>query len=123
MARAVEIFAAINLFVIGVSHLVQPMGWVEFFIWLREKGRPGIFVVAFISLTFGTIVVAFHNVWSGLPMVLTIYGWSQVIKGFLYLSVPQIGMKSLGRINSERAYWFRIAGIVLIVLSGLIWMG
>ncbi len=120
MERAVEIFAAICFFVVGVSHIAQPMGWVEFFIWLREKGRAGIFVVGFMSLNFGAIIVGFHNVWSGPPMVLTIVGWSQVIKGLLYLSIPQVGMKSLNRITAERTWWFQVGGIISLALSGLI---
>ncbi len=31
--RAVEIYAAINLAVFGVSHIVRPHVWVDFFVW------------------------------------------------------------------------------------------
>jgi hypothetical protein len=30
----------------------------------------------FLALWFGTIIVAFHNVWSGLAMVVTLLGWA-----------------------------------------------
>src|SRR5512134_4131075 len=64
MERAVQVFATIHFSIIGLSHLVYPDIWVDFFIWLRERGRPGAFVHGFISLGFGSIVVAFHPVWS-----------------------------------------------------------
>ena len=71
MERAVEVFAAVQFLVIGLSHVFQPRVWVEFFTWLRGKGYAGVFVNGFLSLGFGAFIVAFHNVWTGLPMVLT----------------------------------------------------
>lgn len=69
MEQAIEVFAAISFLGIGHLHLAQPRVWVEFFTWLREKGRAGMFVEGFLSLGFGALVVSFHNVWSGLPVV------------------------------------------------------
>ena len=66
MERAIEIFAVIHLGVMGLSHILAPKAWIEFFIRLREKGHPGVFAVGFMSLFFGSIIAAFHNVWSGL---------------------------------------------------------
>ncbi len=76
MERAIQVFAMINLVAIGLSHVVQPRVWAEFFVALRDKGDRGVFVVGFMSLAFGSLIVAFHNVWLGLPMVLTILGWA-----------------------------------------------
>ena len=67
MERAVEVYALVNFLVIGLSHLLRPRAWVAFFVLLRERGEAGVFASAFISLAFGSIVVAFHNVWTGLP--------------------------------------------------------
>jgi hypothetical protein len=41
MERAIEYVAAINCIVIGLSHVVQPRAWAEFFIWLRQRARRG----------------------------------------------------------------------------------
>jgi hypothetical protein len=59
--RATEVFAVVNLAVIGLSHIAQPKGWVEFFIFLRERGHAGVFFNGMLSLTFGSILVAFHK--------------------------------------------------------------
>jgi len=72
--KALEVFAAIHFFIVGLSHVVQRHAWVDFFIRLREKGHPGVFVHGFLSLGFGSMVLAFHAVWSGLPSVLTFVG-------------------------------------------------
>ena len=70
MERAVEFLAVINFLVMGVSHIVHRRAWAESFIWLRGRGHAGVFVHGFLSLSFGSLVVAFHNVWTGLSVVL-----------------------------------------------------
>jgi hypothetical protein len=119
--KAIEMFAAVNFLVTGLSHLLQSRGWVEFFVRLRSKGQAGVFVNGLLSLGFGSIVVAFHNVWSGLPMVLTIVGWAHVAKALLIMSAPGLGMRSLERVSPERAHEFVAAGAVLLALSALMW--
>jgi hypothetical protein len=121
MEKAIEIFAAVSLTVIALSHIVQAAVWVEFFLWLREKGHAGVFAVALLSLNFGALIVAFHNVWRGLPMIVTILGWGQVAKGLLYFVAPSVGMRALNRVAPERSWEFVAGGAFLLVLSAAIW--
>ena len=119
MERAIEIYAGIQFLVIGLSHVCQPRAWVDFFVLLRSKGLPGVFANAFLSLVFGAIIVAFHNVWTGLPMVLTIVGWAQVVKSLVGFVLPQISMRGLQRVSMERAWEFQVAGAMFLPLAGL----
>lgn len=123
MENAVEIFALVHFSVIGLSHVFAPRGWVAFFVWLRGKGEAGVFVVGSLSLWFGSIIVAFHNVWSGWPTLLTVLGWAQVLKGALYLIFPQVGLRLLGRVAEEKSREFVIAGGVLLAAVGAIVAG
>jgi len=118
--RAVEVFAIIHLTTMGLSHVFAHRAWAEFFVLLREKGEPGVLVAAFLSLGFGSIVVAFHPVWSGIPLVLTIYGWSQVLKGLIYFTFPSFGLRKLGIVSIERSRMLVIPGAGLLVLAALI---
>lgn len=120
MERAIQVFAMINLVTIGLSHVVQPRVWAEFFVALRDKGDRGVFVVGFMSLAFGSLIVAFHNVWSGLPMVLTILGWAQVLKGLVYFTFPSYGLRKLAIVDVERARMFVWPGLALLVIAGLL---
>ncbi len=115
--QAVEFFAGLQFLVIGLSHLFQPMAWVEFFVLLRSKGRVGVFFEGFLLLGFGGLIVAFHNVWSGLPAVLTVVGWLQVLKGLVRFTLPQLGLKLYGRVRPERAWEFRWAGVFSLALG------
>ena len=94
------------------AHVFQHRAWAEFFLALRDQGDRGVFVVGFMSLAFGSLIVAFHNVWSGLPMVLTILGWAQVLKGLLYFTLPSYGLRKLGIVDIERARMFVWPGLV-----------
>ena len=119
MQAAVELFAIINFLVIGISHALAPRAWASFFELVRQKGEPGVFAVAFLSLSFGSIIVAFHNVWSGLPAVLTILGWAQVLKALIYFAFPSFGLRRMAMASPERAHLFLYGGLVSIVLAGL----
>jgi hypothetical protein len=120
MERAVEIFAAVNFLVVGLSHVLHPKVWAGFFMRLAIRGAPGVWIPAFLSLGFGSLIVAFHNVWSGIPLILTLYGWSQVLKALLYFAAPRVGLRVLQRVREDRAGEFRIAGYLLFLLGGLL---
>src|SRR5688500_6092972 len=117
MERAAQIFAAVNFIVIGLSHILQPRAWVDFFVMLRAKGNAGVFANAMLSLFVGSIIVAFHTVWTGLPIVLTVVGWGQVVKGLLNLTMPSIGARTLARVSVERSSEFIAAGAVLLAVG------
>ena len=89
MELAVQKLAIVNFFVIGLSHIIQPRAWARFFIDIREKGATGSFIIAFIHFPLGALVVAFHNVWHGLPMILTFIGYGLLLKSLVYLNPPK----------------------------------
>jgi hypothetical protein len=64
-------------------------------------------------------VVALHNVWTGLPVVVTALGGGMVLKGLVRLSAPGPGLRVYERIAPERPWNFRVAGVFALVLSAL----
>lgn len=118
--KMVELFAIIHLGTGGLSHILAPKAWARFFLWLRSKEEAGVFVVAFMNLGFGSIVAAFHQVWSGIPLILTLLGWASVLKALIYFSFPRFGLKMLQRVSIERAGMFIYPGFVLLALAGVL---
>jgi uncharacterized protein YjeT (DUF2065 family) len=116
----IERLVALSCFVIGLSHIVQPRVWAELFMHWRQKGDVGVFYTGLLHFVFGALIVAFHNVWSGIPMIVTLLGWAWSLKGLLYLTYPKFPRKSLARVSLERAHEFVIAGVVLVAIAGLI---
>lgn len=121
--HAAQIFVVINFGVVGLSHLIQPRVWVEFFVALRERGHAGVFFNGMLSLMVGSIIVSLHNVWSGPALLVTLLGWAQVLKGLSSLTVPSIGLKGLMRVSMDRAYEFQLAGALFLVLSAVVAYG
>lgn len=120
MEEAVEKFAVISFFIIGVSHIFQPKVWVEFFVRVREKGKAGAFINALIHFPLGALIVAFHNVWHGIPLILTLLGCGLLVKGFINLVFPKIGMKSLERVSLEKSWEFVAAGVFSVGIALLL---
>jgi hypothetical protein len=87
---------------------------------LREKGEVGSILNGLLHFPLGALIVSFHNVWQGIPMVVTIMGWGLVIKSLLYLTYPKHGMRVLSQVTLERSWGFVVAGFVAVGLSGLI---
>ncbi len=120
MELAVQKLAIVNFFVIGLSHIIQPRAWAQFFIDIRDKGATGSFIIAFMHFPFGALIVAFHNVWHGLPMILTFIGYALVLKGLVYFIFPERGLKSLSRVSLEKSWEFVAGGVFSMGLSGLL---
>ena len=121
MEQATQVYAAIAFLVIGLSHIAQPKGWVAFYHALAARGTPGVFLEGFLLLNFGAFIVAFHNVWHGPALVLTLIGWSQVLKGLGRFVAPQLGLRVMQRITPERSWHFQLGGVLALLLSGFLW--
>ena len=118
--QSVELIAIIHFGIGGVSHIVAPKAWARFFLLLRSKEEAGVIVIAFLSLGFGSVIVAFHRVWSGIPMILTVVGYLQLLKATLYLTYPAWGLRKLRLVPMERAWIFIPPGIVLVIIAALL---
>ena len=123
MERSFEVLAIILFGVFGLSHILQPKAWAEFFILLRGKGEPGALWTGFLNLPMAAIIIGFHNVWSGIPTVLTLVGWALLMKSLLRFCLPKQALKIMARVSVERSWEFQVAGAALMVLAGLLGYG
>ena len=120
MEIAVEKLVAISFAIIGLSHLFQPRAWAEFFIRVRRKGEAGSLQLGLLYLPLALLIVTLHNVWHGLPMIVTIIGWSQLLKSVVYLLWPRQGLRMLALVSVEQTWQFVAGGIFSIAVSGVI---
>jgi hypothetical protein len=123
MERSVEVVAVILSGVMGLSHILQHKAWADFFILLRGKGAAGAFVDGFLNLAVAVVIIAFHNVWSGIPAVLTLVGWCLLIKSLIRFCAPKLALRMMSRVSVERSWEFQVAGAALMALGGLIGYG
>lgn len=120
MESSIEVVAGISFLVVGLSHLMRPRVWAQFFIDLRERGEVASFHVALMHLTLGALIVAFHNVWRGAGLVLTLVGWAYVLKSLVYFVWPRHGLRMLARVSTERAWEFAAGGVALAAYGGFL---
>ena len=62
-------------------------------------------------------IVSFHIVWSGIPLVLTVLGWANVVKSLVYLTFPAFGLRKLQFLSHERANLVVGGGILFLLLA------
>jgi len=123
MERAIEILAVIQLTIIGLSHIVHHRAWAEFFIWLRSKGEPGVFANGLLSLTAGSLIFSFHRVWSGIPLVLTVFGILNILKAGNCFLFPALAMRSMQRVSLARSREFVVAGALSLAIAAVLAYG
>ena len=118
MEAAAERLAAIAFLLTGISHICAPRALIELFAGFGERGRAGSLMNAAVHLPVGAMLAAFHPVWSGPGIVLTLIGWSLVLKSALYLAFPDWGARQLARFAThEMTGRFRIAGVIALVIA------
>jgi hypothetical protein len=122
MQEAIEIFAIVNFLIIGLSHIFQHQVWAEFIVMLQKQGRVGAFLNGLLTLTAGSLIVAFHNVWSGIPMVLTIVGWLYIAKSVMAFLFPDAALRSMSRVRLDNSRIIIYPGVIMVTLAlALIW--
>jgi len=117
--HAIELFGLLNCTVIGLSLLFHPVAWGAFFAWLRSLGSAGALVYGSICLSFGSIVVAFHQIWHGLLVVLTLAGWFDVILGVICLLLPSAGL-GIMELPEKSPAVCRLGGLVCLAVAAVI---
>lgn len=110
----VQFIMFIGCVVMGLSHIVQPQLWVDFFSRLHADGTPGLVSkILTVELWPALFVVGLHQVWWGPGIVLTLYGWAQLTKVVIALLTPQLGMRSMA-MAQRGTQRFVIAGVALV---------
>jgi hypothetical protein len=120
MERSVEILAVVQFFIVGFSHALRPHAWIDLFTRLHDRGHAGVFVHGFLSLGMGSLILGFHNVWTGIPAMLTLVGYLYTFKATMCFVFPETQMKTLGRVSHERPHELAIVGLVYIVVASVL---
>ena len=68
-------------------------------------------------MPLGLLLLAFHPVWSGPGLLVTLVGAALTLKGLLYFLWPGLALRSLARVTEERAWQFRVAGLFGLLLG------
>lgn len=117
MAQAVQYMAGISFLVLGLSVLLRADDWTGWMRSLEQRGRGTFLSLGCITLMTGSFIVAFHPVWQGIPMILTIIGWIAVAEGAVYLLFPQAMPVVLRAYLKCPKMFLRIGGVITIAIA------
>lgn len=104
MEAAIERLSALSLFVIGLSHILAPAAWTEFFLIVKRQGKAAGLINAFVHFPIGAMIVSFHWTWDGPAAVVTLYGCLLTLKGAVLFACPSLVERSLNAVAHERAW-------------------
>lgn len=117
--HAIEVFALLNFAIVGLSLVVQPGAWAQFFLWMRREGSAGAVIYGLLCVLWGSLIVSFHPDWHGLLVVLPAFGVLQMFEGLVFLAIPGFGL-SLMAIFEGRPALIRLLGLIALALAALI---
>ncbi|PIR74003.1 MAG: hypothetical protein COU35_04845 [Candidatus Magasanikbacteria bacterium CG10_big_fil_rev_8_21_14_0_10_47_10] len=85
------------------------------------KDKSFVISTGYTSFFLGLVTVILHNVWTwNWPVVITILGWSTIIKGITKIGFPEQIHKQAQRFNKKQS----ISAMFLTILGAwLLWMG
>jgi len=118
--RAIETFAELNFAIIGLSLLLQPHAWAQFFAWMRREGEAGAVIYGLFCVLWGSLIVSFHREWTGILVILPIFGSIQVLEGVVFLLAPAAGLRLMGLFQENNLGLFRLLGLIAVVMAGII---
>lgn len=124
MEAAVERLAALAFLVTGLSHLLAPRAWVRFFERVAAQGEAAGIYNGLLHLPLGLAIAAFHPVWAGPGLAVTLIGWALVAKATAQLCSPALAQRSLAMVAGERGVArCRVAGAAGVAIgAGIAWI-
>lgn len=117
MEHALELMAGICFLALGISSVWRAEDWIHWAKNQQAKGRNGSLSLGMIALLFGSFILAFHPVWQGLPLVLTLLGVLAIIKGCMMLAFPGWLPGQLERLFPHLKLIIKIKGALLMLLG------
>lgn len=124
MEPAIERLAALAFLVTGLSHLLAPRAWVSFFALVAAQGEAAGIWNGLLHLPLGLVIAAFHPVWEGPGVVVTLIGWALVAKAAGQMCWPGLARRSLAMAAGVRGVMrCRVAGAAGVAIgAGIGWI-
>jgi hypothetical protein len=104
-----------TLVVLGLAFLLDPARGRRLASEFMESEAP-LFVSGLLTLLAGLAIVNTHALWTGWPVVITLFGWLMVVAGVARLLIPE-RMKAIGRAMLARATGLRLPAALNLLLG------
>ena len=117
-------FIGLFLLIVSVSMVLDRDSIIEMATALIDD-RALLLIVGLIALGIGLAIVVGHNVWSGglMPIVITLFGWSQLLRGLALLLLPAETQVAFFQVMRLEDFFYIYAGIPLVIGAYLTYAG
>jgi uncharacterized protein YjeT (DUF2065 family) len=120
--RAIEIFAELNFAIVGLSLLLRPRAWAQFFAWMIREGEAGAVIYGLFCVLWGSLIVSFHREGFGILVILPVFGTIQVLEGILFLLAPAAGLRLMGLFTETGQGRLRLLGLIAVAMAATIFV-
>ena len=112
------------LLIAALSMILDPDSMIEMATALVDD-RALLLIAGLISFGIGLAIVVGHNVWSGgvLPILITLFGWSQLLRGLALLLLPAETQVAFFQVMRLEDLFYVYAGIPLVIGAYLTYAG
>jgi hypothetical protein len=112
------------LLIVALSMLLDRDSIIEMATAILDD-RALLLIVGLVALGVGLAIVIGHNVWSGglLPIVVTLFGWSQLVRGLALLMLPAETQVAFFQLMRLEDFFYLYAGIPLVLGAYLTYAG
>jgi hypothetical protein len=117
-------FIGLFLLIVSASMFLDRDSIIEIATALIDD-RALLLIVGLIALGIGLAIVVGHNVWSGglVPIVITLFGWSQFLRGLALLLLPAETQIAFFQAMRLEDFFYIYAGIPLVIGAYLTYAG
>ena len=120
MEQSIELMTAICFLVMGLSMLFRTSDWQAWVKHLQAQGRSTSLVLGSINLLLGSFIVAFHWVWEGIGLIVTIFGVLFLLRSVVLLFCPGFLPKMLKKLAPRMGGLVTVSGLVITGIAVLL---
>lgn len=122
MEQSIELMTGIVLLVLSLSFLLRAEDWAAWCDNVRQRDRFHALPIGMFALSLSAFMVAFHQVWEGFFLLVTVIGLLGIVEGMFYLLFPGSLRGILSVMSTRykpilRFYGLVMAGLAVVILK------
>jgi len=91
--------------------------WLAWITHLQAQGHTTSLVMGSVNLLLGSFIVAFHRVWQGIALIVTVFGVLFLFRSVALLFFPGFLPKMLKKLAPRSGGLVRVSGLIIVIVA------